>query len=62
MNPWLRYGFLFVYMTLLYVVFAWSMGVGNSRTTSAALATGVVIIAGIIGHFLDKRYSKDEDS
>ena len=62
MNPWLRYGFIFVFMVVLYAVFAWSMGAGNSRTTSAALAIGVVIIAAIIGHYLDQRYSNDEDS
>lgn len=61
MNPWLRYGFIFVFMALLYAVFAWSMGAGNSRGTSAALAIGVIIIAAIIAHFLDRHYGdKDE--
>lgn len=62
MNPWLRYGFIFIFMVVLYAVFAWSMGAGNSRTMSAALATGVVIVAAIIAYFLDKRFSNNEDS
>ena len=62
MSPWIRYGFLFVYMAMLYVVFAWSMNMGNSKSTSAAYATGVIIIAAIIGPFLEKRFSDKKSS
>jgi hypothetical protein len=61
-SPWLRYGFIFVFTVTLYAVFAWSMGAGNSRTTSAALATGVIIVAAIIGHILDRHYTDNGDS
>ncbi|HEY5654400.1 MAG TPA: hypothetical protein VIS04_01080 [Woeseiaceae bacterium] len=62
MNPWLRYGFIFIFVVLLYAVFDWSMGAGNTRTMSAALATAVVIVAAIIAHWLDRRFGNNDDA
>ena len=56
MSPWLRYGFLFVLMTSIYIAFGWSMSVGNSRSTSAACAVAVLIVAAIGAYFLDRRF------
>ena len=61
MSPWLRYGFIFVFMVLLYAVFGWSMNAGNSRSASATLAIGVVIVAAIIAHGLDRYFGNEND-